>query len=134
MPSSHQAGRGPGPNPLDTWLSGGLRFLVELIAWVAGPWAVGAWLGVWAGGVALVVLVGLPAVFSVPGDKHQVIVPVPGLIRFLLELDLGIVAAVAAWFVWPPVAAVTATVVALLAQSAGWRRSRWLILGAPPFD
>jgi hypothetical protein len=134
MPSSRAADHGPGPNPLDTWLSGGLRFLVELIAWVAGPWAMGEWLGVWAGAIALVVLVALPAVFSVPGDKHQVIVPVPGALRFSLELDLGIVAAVAAWVAWPPAAAVTATVVVVLAQLTGWRRSRWLILGAPPFD
>ena len=61
------------------------------------------------------------------------IVPVPGALRFSLELDLGIVAAVAAWFVWPA-AAVTATVVVVLAQLTGWRRSRWLILGALPFD
>ena len=125
---------GPGPNPLDTWVSGGLRFLVELIAWVAGPWAAGKLLGVWAGGIALVVLMVLPAVFSTPGDKQQVIVPTPGPIRFTLELDLGLVAVISAWYAWPTGAAVAATVVVVLAQLTGWRRSRWLLQGAPAFE
>jgi hypothetical protein len=107
---------------------------VELIAWVAGPWAMGQWLGPWVAGVTLVVLVALPAVFSVPGDKHQVVVAVPGSMRFLLELDLGIAAAIAAWFAWPVSAAVAATVVVVLAQVTGWRRSRWLLAGAPLFE
>jgi hypothetical protein len=125
---------GPGPNPLDTWLSGGLRFLVELIAWVAGPWAMGQWLGPWVAVLTLLVLVGLPAVFSVSGDKHQVIVAIPGSMRFFLELNLGVVAAIAAWYAWPAAAAVVATVVVVLAQATGWRRSRWLLQGAPPFE
>ena len=125
---------GPGPNPLDTWVSGGLRFLVELIAWVAGPWAAGKLLGVWAAGIALVVLMVLPAVFSTPGDKQQVIIPTPGPIRFTLELDLGLVAVISAWYAWPTGAAVAATVVVVLAQLTGWRRSRWLLQGAPAFE
>jgi hypothetical protein len=126
--------QGPGPNPLDTWLSGGLRFLVELIAWVAGPWAAGKLLGVWAGGLALVVLMAIPALFSTPGDKQQVIIPTPGPIRFMLESDLSLVAIIAAWYAWPTGAAVAATVVVLLAQLTGWRRSRWLLQGAPAFE
>jgi len=125
---------GPGPNPLDTWVSGGLRFLVELIAWVAGPWAMGQRLGPWVAGLTLVVLMALPGVFSVIGDKQQVIVAVPGLMRFFIELDLGLVAVIAAWYAWPTSAAVAATVVVLLAQLTGWRRSRWLLQGAPPFE
>jgi len=126
--------RGPGPNPLDTSLSGGLRFLVELITWVAGPWAIGRWLGVWAAGLALVVLVALPALFSVPGDKRQVIIPVPGAVRFTLEMDLGLVGVFAAWYAWPVSAAIAATIVVVLAQLTGWRRSRWLLQGAPPLE
>ena len=124
----------PGPNPLDTWLSGGLRFLVELIAWVAGPWAAGRLLGGWAILPAAVILVGIPAIFSTPGDKHKVLVATPGPIRFTLEVDLGIVAALSAWYVWPASAAVAATAIAVLAQLTGWKRSRWLLSGAPPFD
>lgn len=125
---------GPGPSPYDTWLSGGLRFLVELIAWVAGPWAAGKLFGGWAILPAAVILVALPAVFSTPGDKHQVIVPTPGPVRFMMEIDLGIVAAVSAWYVWPPAAAMLATAVVVLAQVAGWRRGRWLLRGAPTID
>ncbi len=125
---------GPGPNPLDTWLSGGLRFLVELIAWVAGPWAMGQWLGPLAAGLTLLVLLALPGVFSVPGDKHQVIVAIPGMMRFFLEVDLGLVGVIAAWYAWPISAAVAATLVVVLAQITGWRRSRWLFQGAPPFE
>jgi hypothetical protein len=122
------------PNPLDTPLSAALRFLTELIAWVAGPWAIGRWLGPWAAGLALVVLVALPALFNVPGDKHQVFVPVPGIVRFSLESDLAAAGVVAAWVAWPRGAAVAAIVVIVLAQITGWRRSRWLLRGAPPFE
>jgi hypothetical protein len=121
------------PNPLDTAVSAALRFLVELIAWVAAPWAMGQWLGVWAAALTLVVLVALPAVFSVPGDKHQVVVPVPGVVRYSIEWDLALAGVIGAWFAWPTSAAVAATLVAILAQVTGWRRSRWLLQGAPPF-
>ncbi len=123
-----------GPNPLDTLLSGGLRFLVELMAWVAGPWAAGRWLGVWAGALALVVLMALPSVFSVPGDKNQVVVAVSGPLRLALEISLGVVAVVAVWYVWPTFVAVASTIIVVLAQVTGWRRSRWLLQGAPPFE
>ena len=29
----------PGVSPYDTYLSSGTRFLIELTAWIAGPWA-----------------------------------------------------------------------------------------------
>lgn len=119
------------PSPYDTWLSGGLRFVVELIAWVAGPWAASDWLGGWALLPAAVILVGAPAVFSTPGDKHQVLVPTPGPVRFVIELDLATVAVIAAWRVWPPSAAVAVTVVVGAALITGWRRSLWLLRGAP---
>jgi hypothetical protein len=122
------------PNPLDTPLSAGLRFAMELIAWIAGPWAVGQWLGPWAAALALLILVAAPAIFSTPGDKHQVIVPVPGVVRFTLEVDLATAGVVAAWFAWPRWAAAVATVVAVGAQVTGWRRSRWLLQGAPSLD
>lgn len=124
----------PGPNPLDTWASGGLRFLVEIIAWIAGPWAAGRLLGGWAIPVALVLLLALPAVFSVPGDKHQVIRPVSGPVRFGIELLLGIVAIVAAWAVWPTWLTVAVTVVVVAANVTGLPRTRWLLTGAPPFE
>jgi hypothetical protein len=107
---------------------------MELIAWIAGPWAAGKLLGGWAILPAAVILVAIPAVFSTPGDKHQVLVPTPGVIRLMLELDLGLVAAGSAWYVWPPSAAILATIVVVLTPIAGWRRARWLMRGAPPVD
>lgn len=120
----------PLPGPYDTWVSSGLRFLVELIAWVAGPWAAGKLFGAWAILPAAVILVAIPAVFSTPGDKTDVIVPTPGPIRLSLEIDLAIVAVVSAWYVWPASAAIAATAVAVLAHITGWRRSLWLLRGA----
>ncbi len=123
----------PGPNPLDTWASGGSRFLVEVFAWIAGPWAAGRWLGGWAIPVALVLLLALPAVFSVPGDKHQVIRPVSGPVRFVIEVFLGIVAIVAAWTVWPTWLAIVVTLLVVTSHITGLPRTRWLLSGAPPF-
>ncbi len=123
-----------GLNPLDTVASGSLRFLVEILAWIAGPWAAGRWFGGWAIPVALVILLALPAVFSVPGDKHQVIRPVSGPVRFVIEVFLGVVAVVAAWTVWPTWLALVVTLVVVTSQITGLPRTRWLLSGAPPFE
>ena len=117
-------------HPFDTPLSSGLRFLVELIAWVAGPWAV-AQQSPWLIAPSLVVLVGLPAIFSTPGDKRQIIVATPGLLRALLEFALHAVAVTAPWLVWPTLPALAATAVVVVALATGIPRIRWLIRGAP---
>ncbi|MFQ5610311.1 MAG: hypothetical protein ACE5F8_08600 [Woeseiaceae bacterium] len=72
-------------HPYDTYLSAGLRFAVELIAWVAGPWAASLWSG-WLILPTLIVLVAMPSLFSTPGDKRQVVVATPGPIRVVIEL------------------------------------------------
>jgi hypothetical protein len=114
----------------ETPLSGGLRFAVELLAWVAGPWAmVGiAW---WLAIPSVAVLVGLPAVFSTVGDKKHVFIPTPGPLRFALELVLYGVAAAAPWFVWPLWAAIVVDVVVVASLVVGVKRTRWLLSGAP---
>lgn len=117
-------------NPFDTVLSGGLRFLVELIAWVAGPWAV-ARESVWLAIAALVVLVGLPAVFSTPGDKRWIVVATPGPLRVLLELLLHVVAVASAWVIWPAWLALISTLVVVAAAVVGVPRTKWLLRGAP---
>ena len=79
-------------HPFDTQLSSGLRFLVEVIAWVSGPWAASQ-LSVWVIVPALVLLIGLPSIFSTPGDKRQIVVATPGPLRVLLEGDSASVSA-----------------------------------------
>ncbi len=117
-------------HPYDTPLSSGLRFLVEVIAWVAGPWAA-ANQSFWLFIPTAIVLVGLPAIFSTRGDKRSVVVATPGPVRFELELGLHVVAIVAAWVVWPMWLAVAATLVVVIAFATGIPRAMWLLRGAP---
>jgi hypothetical protein len=111
-------------------LSGGLRFVVEIIAWIAGPWAA-AGAGIWLAVPAALILIGLPAIFSTKGDKRQVFVATPGPVRVLIELLLHAVAIAGPWTVWPPWLAVVATVVVAVALVAGLPRLGWLLRGAP---
>ena len=121
-----------GPSPYDTVASASTRFAIELVAWVAGPWAaadiVGSW---WAAIPALLVLVGLPAVFNTPGDKHTDGIATPGPIRIGIEMLLLVVAVGSAWIVWPPWAAVAVMILAVVMLITGLRRYRWLAAGAP---
>jgi len=116
-------------HPRDTALSAALRFLTELIAWIAGPWAAAA-VSVWLAVPVLVVLIGLPSVFSTPGDKRKVIVATPGPVRASIELVLFLVAAIAPWLVWGPWLAAGCSAIAVAALISGWARLRWLIGGA----
>ncbi len=117
-------------HPFDTPISAGLRFLVELIAWIAGPWAVASVSGWWVVPV-LILLVGLPSVFSTPGDKRTVIVATPGPVRVTIELLLYLVAAAAPWLVWPKALAVAAVIIVCAGLATGFPRMRWLLRGAP---
>jgi hypothetical protein len=121
-----------GISPFDTPLSSGLRFAVEIIAWVAGPWAAIALTdGWWAAVPTLAILVAVPGVFSTPGDKRNVVVATPGPIRVLIELGLSAAAVAGAWIAWPTWAGVAATVIVLAALVAGIPRAKWLVAGAP---
>jgi hypothetical protein len=110
------------PNPRG---ASALRFVTELVAWVATPWAL------WRCSVPLavlsvVVLIGLPALFSTPGDKANVIVPVPGYVTIALVVLQLAAAAVSSWLAWPwPYAVVTWLLVAatVVAEQPRWR---WL--------
>lgn len=101
-----------------------LRFAAEVVAWVATPWALAAHSPVLAG-VALLLLIGLPAVFVTPGDKAKVVVAVPGYVTVGLVVVQLLAAVLAAWAAWPlPVALlvwalVLATVTVELPR---WRR------------
>jgi hypothetical protein len=55
-----------------------LRFALEVTAWVAIYFAWG-----WP---FLILAVALLSLFSVPGDKHKVVIAVPGKLRIALEV------------------------------------------------
>ncbi len=114
---------GPGHN--DT--ASALRFLTELIAWVATPWALwphSPFLAI----AAVVLLIGLPTVFGTPGDKPGgAPVPVPGAVTVLLVLLQIVAAAVAAWVAWPWWAAVPVTVLCLVVPFTELPRRRRLL-------
>ncbi|MGW2644479.1 hypothetical protein ACWC2T_06045 [Streptomyces sp. NPDC001393] len=102
------------------------RFATELVAWVATPWALAGYS--WPLAVlAPVVLIGLPALFSTPGDKNKVVLPVPGWVTIAFVL-LQLAAAVAsAWWLWPAWAAVPVTLLAGAALVTERPRWRWLL-------
>ena len=105
-----------------------LRFATELVAWVATPWAL--WPHSWPLAVlAVLVLIGLPTVFSTPGDKAHVIVPVPGPVTVLLVLLQLAAAVVSAWWVWPVWAAVPVSLLAAATVVTERRRRQWLLAG-----
>ena len=113
--------RQPGHNDL----ASALRFLAELVAWVATPWALWPHSAVLAL-VALILLIGLPTVFGTPGDKPGgVLVPVPGFVTVLLVLLQLVAATASAWMAWPWWAAVAVTALCLVVpftERPRWRR------------
>ena len=105
-----------------------LRFATELVAWIATPWAL--WPHSWMLAVlAVLVLIGLPTVFSTPGDKANVIVPVPGPVTILLVLLQLAGALVSAWWTWPVWAAVLVSLLAAATLVTERPRWRWLLAG-----
>ncbi|MEV0644165.1 hypothetical protein AB0I28_02765 [Phytomonospora sp. NPDC050363] len=103
-----------------------VRFLMEIVAWVAVPWALVP-VSIPLAVLAVIVLIGLPTVFQTPGDKPRVMVPAPGYVTvglLVLQLAAGIAAAWLAW--WPPVAAVV-TLLAAVTVVTEMRRWRWLL-------
>ena len=124
---------GPGVSPYDTYVSSGTRFLIELTAWVAGPWAAGDVLGGWAVVPALIVLLALPSLFNTPGDKKTTTgVATPGPLRILIEMVLLAAALWGAWTVWPTWLALLVTLIGLVMLASGLPRYRWLAQGPPP--
>jgi hypothetical protein len=102
-----------------------VRFAAELVAWVATPWALWPHSIVLAI-VAVAVLIGLPAVFSTPGDRPggDTAVAVPGIVTILLVVLHLVAATTAAWVIWPwPVAlGVTALcLAAVVTEQPRWR-------------
>ncbi len=129
------AGEGPGVSPYDTHISSATRFLIELTAWIAAPWAAADLWGGWAAVPTLIVLLGLPSLFNTPGDKNTTAgVDTPGPVRIGIEMVLLAAALWGAWTVWPIWLAVVVTVVGAAMLASGVPRYRWLASGAPPVD
>ncbi|MFB6898099.1 hypothetical protein [Streptomyces hydrogenans] len=103
-----------------------LRFATELVAWVATPWALAGYSWVLAV-LSVMVLVGLPTVFSTPGDKAHVIVAVPGRVTILLVLLQLAAAVLSSWAAWPSWAAVIVTALAAATLVTERRRWTWLL-------
>jgi hypothetical protein len=120
------ADRAPDASPNRAGLASALRFLTELIAWIATPWAL--WhTSIWLAVISLIVLIGLPSVFSTPQDKPKVSIPVPGWITILLVLMQIVAAVVSSWSVWPSWAAVIVSALAVACLVTEQRRWRWLL-------
>ena len=121
-----------GLGPYDTPASASLRFVMEVVAWVAGPWAAADLTGSgWVATGTLFVLVVLPSIFSTEGDKNQVVVSTPGPTRLMIELLLFVVAVAGAWISWPPWLAIAVSLAGIAALFTGLPRLRWLASGAP---
>jgi hypothetical protein len=115
------------------------RFLVEIVAWVAAPWALAPH-SIWLAVLADVLLIGLPTIFGMPGAKKQTNpVSIPARPAIALELLQPVAACVAAFAAWPPIVASLVVVAALAACVLQLRRWRWMLsagggrmLGRPP--
>ena len=97
----------------------GLRFALEVTAWVAIHFAFG-----WP---FAVVAVAVLALFSVRGDKHRVFVAIPGWLRIILEIAVFLAGGLAIYRVWsfPSVSIYTLVVAIMFASSH--RRMRFLL-------
>lgn len=114
------------PSPNRAGLASALRFLTELIAWVATPWAL--WhTSIWLAVISVIVLIGLPSAFSTPADKPKASIAVPGWVTILLVLIQLVAAVVSSWSVWPTWAAVIVSVLAITCLVTEQPRWRWLL-------
>ena len=120
-------------HPFDTPVSSGFRFLTEIIAWIAGPWAASQ-IHILLAVAVLVVLIGLPTIFTTKGDKKHMVIDTPGPGRVAVELIQYLVAAVAPWLVWPSAISAVCGLVVIAALVLGYPRLRWLMSGAPLDD
>lgn len=130
MTSTHVIAPSTRRPPGHDYIRGGFRFLAELIAMIATPWAL------WNDSILLaiasvVILIGLPAIFSTPGDRPggDGPVAVPGIVTILIVLLHLTAAALAAWVIWPWWLATGVT--ALCIVVVGTEQTRWKALTRP---
>ncbi|MFC0555681.1 hypothetical protein ACFFHJ_32755 [Planotetraspora thailandica] len=103
------------------------RFLIEIIAWVAVPWALASY-SIWLAVLADIVLIGLPTVFGMPGAKKQRNpIPIPPGPAIALELLQPAAACAGAIAAWPTVVASVVVVASLAACLLQLPRWRWML-------
>jgi len=95
-----------------------MRFILEVIAWLSIYFAWG-WL-------ALILAVAILAIPSTPGDKHMIVLPVPGKVRLLVEAVVALAGVAAAHQVWSVPRAGTLLFFYALLFAASRQRVRWL--------
>lgn len=109
------------------------RFVLEIAAFVAlaaGGYAIGSGLFSWilAFGLPLVAMLAW-GTFNVPGDRSRngaAPVPVPGVVRLIVELDVFGAAVLVGWFANPTLSLALAAGV-VLHYSLSIDRIRWLL-------
>ncbi|MFF5210938.1 hypothetical protein [Streptosporangium sp. NPDC000396] len=116
---------GPGGEAPDSRLASVLRFATELVAWVATPWALWS-VSVPVALLSVVILIGLPTVFTTPGDKAHGMVPVPGPVTVALVLMQLAAAVISSWAAWYTAIALAVSVLAVACVVAEIPRWRWL--------
>ena len=107
-------------------MASALRFATEVVAWVATPWAL-AGHSVPLAIASVVLLIALPTVFATPGDKAQVLVPVPGYVTVALVVMHMAAAMAASWSAWPRAVTAGVAVLVLACVVAELPRWRWLL-------
>ncbi|WP_153349109.1 hypothetical protein [Nocardia aurantia] len=117
--------RSVGGESPDSRTAGVLRFLTELIGWVATPWALAS-VSIVLSALSVIVLIGLPAVIGTPGDRPSP-VAVPGVVTVAMMVVEFAAAAISPWFVWWPAIGVAVLVLVVAAVLAGLPRWRWLL-------
>ncbi|TDC86961.1 hypothetical protein E1292_47270 [Nonomuraea deserti] len=113
------------PRP-DDRVASACRFAIELVAWIATPWALASF-SVPLAVLSVVVLIALPTLFSTPGDKRTVIVAVPGQVTIVLVVLHVVAAVAAAWAAWHAAAAALVSVLAVVTVVLELPRWRWLL-------
>jgi hypothetical protein len=103
-----------------------LRLLAELVARIATPWTPAPH-SVPQAAASVVPLIGLPAVFSTPGERARTVVAAPGIVTTALVLLQLALAVAASWTAWPMPAAIGVTALCLGVVVLERPRRRWLL-------
>lgn len=112
----------------------GFRFLIEIVALVC--WGIVGW-NVTDSGLRWLLVIALPlaaaflwGTFRAPDDHSangESPVPVPGLVRLLIELDVLLGAAFLTAFIWQPWLGIALGTAVIVHYATTFERVRWLL-------